>query len=401
MNAVPERPTQAVILAGGRGTRLRPLTDTRPKAMIEFHGKPFLEYIIEMLRDQGFTKVLLLLGYLPEAFTDHFGDGVRLGTQITYSVTKPDDLTVHRMRVAKPLLDDCFLLLYCDNYWPMRFRDMWDSFVKSEAPAQVTIYRNRDGYSRDGVIVDDHGMVTVFDRTRTTPNLSGVEISYAIITREALDVMPDGDELFEQAVYPPLASRGLLAAYLTDHRYYSVGSHKRLPLTETFLARHPTVLLDRDGVLNEKQPKARYVRSSDEFVWLPGAKEALRLFAQSGHRIIVLTNQAGIGRGQMTVADLAAIHERMSADAEDAGGQIDAIYYCPHAWDDGCDCRKPRPGMFFAAQRDFQLDLTRTIYIGDDSRDRDAATAAGCPFYMVTPTSSLHDLALTLTRKET
>jgi D-glycero-D-manno-heptose 1,7-bisphosphate phosphatase len=369
--------------------------------MIEFHGKPFVEYIIEMLRDQGFTKVLLLLGYLPEVFTDHFGDGVRLGTQITYSVTKPDDLTVHRMRVARPLLDDCFLLLYCDNYWPMQFDDMWDSFVKSGAPAQSTIYRNRDGYSRDGVIVDDHGMVTVFDRTRTTPNLSGVEISYAIITREVLDLMPDGDELFEQAVYPPLASQGLLAAYLTDHRYYSVGSFQRLSLTETFLARHPTVLLDRDGVLNERQLKARYVRSSDEFVWLPGAKEALRLFARSGYRIIVLTNQAGIGRGQMTVADLAAIHERMSAEAEDAGGRVDAIYYCPHAWDDGCDCRKPRPGMFFAAQRDFQLDLTRTIYIGDDSRDRDAAAAAGCPFYMVTPTCSLHDLALTLTRKET
>src|SRR5467141_2839220 len=97
-----QRPTQAVILAGGRGTRLRPLTDTRPKAMIEFHGKPFLEYIIEMLRDQGFTKVLLLLGYLPEAFTDHFGDGARFGIQISYSITQPDDLTVHRVRIAGP-----------------------------------------------------------------------------------------------------------------------------------------------------------------------------------------------------------------------------------------------------------------------------------------------------------
>ena len=74
-----ERPRQAVILAGGRGTRLKPLTDTRPKPMIEFHGKPFLEYLIEMLREQGFERVLLLLGYLPEVVQDHFGDGSRFG----------------------------------------------------------------------------------------------------------------------------------------------------------------------------------------------------------------------------------------------------------------------------------------------------------------------------------
>ena len=72
-----QRPKQAVILAGGRGTRLRPLTDTRPKPMVEFHGKPFLEYLVDMLREQGFARVLLLLGYLPDVIQDYFGDGSR------------------------------------------------------------------------------------------------------------------------------------------------------------------------------------------------------------------------------------------------------------------------------------------------------------------------------------
>ncbi|HZD39283.1 MAG TPA: nucleotidyltransferase family protein, partial [Terriglobales bacterium] len=111
-----ERPRQAVILAGGRGTRLRPLTDTRPKPMVEICGKPFLEYQIEQLRQQGFERVLLLLGYLPEVVKDYFGNGHRWGVEIEYAVTAVDDETGKRVKLAEPLLDSCFLLLYCDNY---------------------------------------------------------------------------------------------------------------------------------------------------------------------------------------------------------------------------------------------------------------------------------------------
>jgi D-glycero-D-manno-heptose 1,7-bisphosphate phosphatase len=88
-----ERPRQAVILAGGRGTRMRPITDDRPKPMVPILGKPFLEYQIEQLRDEGFERILLLLGYLPEVVMDYFGDGNRWGVKIEYSVTEPDDLT--------------------------------------------------------------------------------------------------------------------------------------------------------------------------------------------------------------------------------------------------------------------------------------------------------------------
>lgn len=391
------RPTQAVILAGGRGTRLQPLTLTRPKPMVEFHGKPFLEYIVEMLRDQGFDRVLMLLGYLPEVITDHFGDGSRLGVKIEYDITDADDLTAHRVQHAADRIDDTFLLLYCDNYWPMRFDDMWEKYVASGADGQVTIYANGDNFSKDSVIVGADGFVDVFDRSRKTPGLKGIEISYAILEKKVvMPLLPDHQELFEQAVYPPLAEQHRLNAYWSGHRYYSVGNLERLPITEEFLARRPAILIDRDGVINRKAPRAHYVTRPEEFEFLPGVKAALKTLNEAGYKIILISNQAGINRGAMTEDDLTAVHAYMTGEVEKAGGRIDAIYHCPHDWDEGCDCRKPKPGMLFQAAREWHLDLTRTLFVGDDERDGIAAEAAGCPFELVTAGRSLHDIVSAL-----
>lgn len=395
-SSVP-RPTQAVVLAGGRGTRMRPYTDTRPKAMVEFSGKPFLEHVLVMLREQGFTDVLLLLGYLPEVITSHFGDGSDLGLRITYDTTDVEDLTSHRVQHAAHLLEERFLLLYCDNYWPMQFDRMWEHYLRVGAPGMVTVYANRDAWSRSSVIVDDDSRVRVFDRGRTTPGLSGVEISYAILERDlVLPLLPAHQELFEQAVYPVLAERGQLSAWWSEHRYYSVGGLERLPHTEEFFARRPAILLDRDGVLNERPPQAQYVTSPEGVRWLPGSLEALRLLTEAGYRIAVVSNQAGVGRGAMSEHDLEAVTARMTADAEAAGARIEATYHCTHDWDEGCLCRKPAPGMLFSAQRDLSLDLTRTLFVGDDDRDGLAAAAAGCPFEQVTEDRSLLDIVSTL-----
>jgi len=105
-----------------------------------------------------------------------------------------------------------------------------------------------------------------------------------------------------------------------------------------------------------------------------------------------VSNQAGVGRGVMTEVELQQITEQMSADVAQAGGSLDAVYYCPHDWDDGCECRKPRPGMLFRAQRELHLDLTRTPFIGDDERDAQAAEAAGCPSILVSGQVSLLDV---------
>ena len=379
-----QRPTQAVILAGGRGTRLRPITDTRPKPMVEICGKPFLEYQIEQLREQGFERVLVLLGYLPEVVQNYFGDGRRWGVRIDYAVTAVDDETGRRVKDAEPLLDARFILMYCDNYWPMPFERMWQRFRESGARAMITVYSNKDRYTRNSVRVEADGMVSVYDKGGSDPALNGVEISYAIIEKDVIGVLNGENCLFETAIYPYLTARKQLAGYVSDHRYYSVGALHRLPLTEEFFRRRKTVILDRDGVLNCRPERARYVTSWREFQWLPGALEALRLLQDAGYRVAVVTNQAGIARGAMSEADLAAIHEAMKEEAAAAGGKIEAIYYCPHDWNAGCACRKPLPGMLFQAQHDLNFDLSRTFFAGDDERDREAAEKAGCLFAEIT-----------------
>jgi len=370
-----------------------PLTAHTPKPMIPFHGKPFVEYLVEELRDAGVHRILMLLGYLPETIRSHFGSGSRWGVRMDYDVTDPDDETGVRLRHACDRLDSLFLLMYCDNYWPLQLDRMLDSFHRHPGIlGQITVYANTDGYSRDNVRVAPDGMVEQFDKSRTAPNLRGVDIGYMLMRTEAVGSTPDGNVNFEREVFPRLVSAWKLAAYRTEHRYYSVGAPERLPATARFLERRNTIILDRDGVLNEKAPRADYVKNWGEFRWKPGAKQAMVELKRAGYRIILITNQAGIARGVMTEQDLADIHARLTRELEQMGGGLDAIYHCPHDWDAGCDCRKPKPGMFFRAQREHDLDLSRTYYIGDDERDEQAAHAAGCRFLMVRPGESLLDI---------
>jgi len=294
-----ERPRQAVILAGGRGSRLRPITDSLPKPMIPFYGKPFLEYLVELLRAQGFERILLLLGYLPELVRSHFGDGRRWEMKIDYSVSDIEDETGRRLTKAGSKIDPMFLLMYCDNYWPMPFEKMWKAFLEKDPVGMLTVYRNWDKYTRDNVRLAEDGKVLTYDKERTASGLSGVDIGFAIFRRQVLDLLPEENVSFERVVYPKLVEKGQLAAFRTGHRYYSVSAPERLSLTEQFLKdRSSAVILDRDGVLNKKPSKAQYVRSWADWEWLPGAKEALRLFKEAGLKVILVSNQAGIARGK-------------------------------------------------------------------------------------------------------
>ena len=143
----------------------------------------------------------------------------------------------------------------------------------------------------------------------------------------------------------------------------------------------PAVLLDRDGVINRN--RTDYVKSWEEFEFLPGSLEALRMLAEQGTRVIVVTNQSVVGRGIIPQDELDRIHARMTREIEAHGGRIDAILCCSHSPDDGCLCRKPRPGLLLEAMDRFQLDPNLCYVVGDSLNDLMAARAAGLPFVMV------------------
>lgn len=393
--------TQAVLLAGGRGARLRPFTDTMPKPLVPIHGRPFLEHLITLLARQGIRDVLLLVGYRAEQIQQALGDGSRFGVRLAYSYTPLQEAqgveqrSGVRIRNAAALLHHHFLLLYCDNYWPMNLAAMTAHYRQMGALASTTVYNNADGggeYGRENnVAVGADGHVLRYDKSRRDPQLNGVDIGFFLLDRRVMDFMPSDNRSFEEGTLPLLVQQRALAAYRTDHPYYTITSPEFVQRTEQFLRPKQVVFLDRDGVINRKPAPHDYVKTWSELAFLPGAVEALQLLKRHGYQVFVVSNQRGIARGLMTAADLRDIHRQMTAALARAGVTLDGVYYCPHALDDGCECRKPKPGMLLQAAREHYLDLTQATLIGDDDADVAAGAAVGCRTIRLEPGRGLLD----------
>jgi D-glycero-D-manno-heptose 1,7-bisphosphate phosphatase len=136
-----------------------------------------------------------------------------------------------------------------------------------------------------------------------------------------------------------------------------------------------TIFLDRDGVINEN--RADYVKSWSEFRFLPGSREAIARLTQAGHRLVVCTNQAGVASGMLSVEAVHEIHRRMVDAIGEMGGKIEKVYFCPHGKEEGCPCRKPRPGMLLRARAELGLEMQEAVFIGDSMSDIRAGLAAG------------------------
>ena len=156
--------------------------------------------------------------------------------------------------------------------------------------------------------------------------------------------------------------------------------------------KRPAVFLDRDGVINQNSPA--YIKSWQEFEFLPGVLHSLRLLSHTAYRIVIVTNQSGIGRRLMTKEAVKEIHDRMLVAVVAAGGRIDAIYSCPHAPNEGCRCRKPKPGMLLRAIHELSVDVRRSWLIGDGWRDIGAASSVGVRSIFIEAARPLYRLRL-------
>jgi D-glycero-D-manno-heptose 1,7-bisphosphate phosphatase len=223
---------QAVIFAGGTGQRLRPLTNWLPKPMVLVNGLPFLDYLIKTLEIAGITKILFLLGYRAEAIVNRYGKSLPTGTQIEYSIGTVEDLTGRRLLNAYPYLDDSFLLLYGDNYWPIEIEQMTELWESCKTEAMTTVFSNKLGTAEYGfennIEVGSDGYVKKYDKTRAAQHLNGVDIGYFLLKKKILDPELPGNISFEEAILASLAQERRLLAYVTDRQYYYITNVRSL-----------------------------------------------------------------------------------------------------------------------------------------------------------------------------
>lgn len=141
------------------------------------------------------------------------------------------------------------------------------------------------------------------------------------------------------------------------------------------------IILDRDGVIN--YDSENFIKSPGEWIPIPGSLEAIARLNQADYHVVVATNQSGIARGKFNIMTLNAIHQKMHSAAQSFGADIDAVFFCPHAADDSCDCRKPKPGMLQAIAKRFKVSLKGMPTVGDSLRDLQAGFVVGCKPYLV------------------
>jgi len=219
---------QIVVLAGGPGTRLRPLTEQMPKSMIPVKGKPFLQYQIELFKLSGIRDIVLCAGYLAKKIMEYFGDGSRFGVKIRYSVEGDKLLgTAGALKRTESLLDDVFFLTYGDTYLMLDYADVMAYFKRFDKLGLMVVYKNFNRFDKSNVIVED-GYVKVYDKRRQTPDMVYIDYGVSVLKKDSLALIPPGVVMDLQEFYRALIERGELLAYETYNRFYEIGSFKGL-----------------------------------------------------------------------------------------------------------------------------------------------------------------------------
>jgi NDP-sugar pyrophosphorylase family protein len=221
------------ILAGGLATRLRPITESIPKALVEIAGEPFLAHQLRLLRAAGYQRVVLCVGHLGEMVRDFAGDGRAFGLHVDYSFDGPRLLgTAGALSKALPLLGEAFSAIYGDSYLPCDYAAAERAFAESGRLALMTVYRNEGQWDRSNVEFAG-GRVVNYDKARQTPAMRHIDYGLGIFRREALEGAT-GD-LAE--VYRDLVRRGELAAWESPERFYEIGSLEGIRDLTEFLTR--------------------------------------------------------------------------------------------------------------------------------------------------------------------
>lgn len=397
---------KVVIMAGGRGTRISELFPDIPKPMIPVCGIPVLEREISSLKEQGFTDIILTVGYKAESIMQHFGDGRKYGVQIEYFVEKEPLGNAGALFRIKDKLTEDFLLLNADAMFNVDF----NRFVKFHKAHNglVTLFTHPNNHPYDsGLIVANkekkvEQWLTKEDK-RPKYYQNRVNAGLHVINPEALDLKVTTDKVdLDRQVLKPLCSSGKIYCYDSPEYVKDMGTPERYETVckdfenGTVEARNlknkqKAIFLDRDGTINKY---VGFLRNIEQFELLSGVSEAIRKINQSGYLAVVVTNQPVIARGEVTYTELQEIHNKMETILGKDGAYLDGIYFFPHHPDKGfkgevkelkinCNCRKPNPGLLLQAASDFNINLEQSWMIGDGKNDIQAGKNAGCKTVLI------------------
>lgn len=217
---------QAAILAGGKGTRLRPLTYRIPKSMVPIHGKPFLQYQLELIKSFGVNKVLLLVSYLGKQIEQYFGDGLRFGLKIEYFYEQFPMGTGGALKNAEGKLEKEFIVLNGDTFLVIDYIELVEYFYRSDKAGMITIYDNPDGIVPNNIAIGESNLVTDYNK-RDSNGMTHVDAGVMVFKKDVLDLIPRGRLCsLEEEIFTKLIERKELLAFPTSQRFYDMGSYK-------------------------------------------------------------------------------------------------------------------------------------------------------------------------------
>jgi D,D-heptose 1,7-bisphosphate phosphatase len=399
---------QAVILAGGKGTRLASVLNGLPKPLVDVCGKPLLLHQLELLCAHGFTDAVVMVNHRAEAIREWL-----VGVDLPISVRLIDDGeprgTAGAVLAALDELEPEFLVMYGDTMLCVDLDRFWAwHHAGSGADISLFLHPNDHPHDSDLVEIDEAGHVVAFHAyphpaEAWLPNL--VNAALYVVRRESLRAWSEaaGPLDFAKDLFPRMLAAGAkLRGYASPEYIKDAGTPERLQrvrnaLTSGAIRRaslnepQRAVFLDRDGALNVEHG---LIRRPEDLEVFPFAGSAIRRLNAAEWRTVLVSNQPIIARGEVTEAELRRIHARLETEIGRDHAYFDRIYICPHHPDRGfpgertelkiqCDCRKPEPGLILQAQRDLNIDLARSWYIGDSTADLGAAEKAGVSSILV------------------
>lgn len=372
---------EAVVLAGGFGTRLSHIVSDVPKPMAPVAERPFLRFILDYLDERDFSRVVIADGYKRECIEDYFGNSYR-GLEIAYSSEEEPLLTGGAIKKALSVCSSEWVyVLNGDTYVEADF-DLMDraAYFGAANVDVVMVSKEMHDFDRYGTIeVSLDGRVDVFHEKR--PCEKGlINAGVYLLRKNALDAYPKKFS-FETECLEALASRGGVVAVACDGEFIDIGIPEDYNRAQTMLApmakKWKLAMFDRDGTINVD---TGHLHEPEKLVLIPECIELLRGYSNEPNtKIVVVTNQAGIARGYYGEPEMRKLNAIIAEQLEEAGCRIDAWYFCPHHPDftGECQCRKPRPGMLKKAMADFDASPQDCVMYGDSRKDMDAAKAAG------------------------